>query len=68
MHRGNLSVHKAQQFKLVVVHDRAVLQMHSAIFSMGSAISEAYLNLKHNAMPPFPQTSQTIQLLHTSFA
>ncbi len=48
-----LPVHKDQKPKLVVRHDRAVLQVHSDIFSMGSAISEAYLNLKHNAMPLF---------------
>jgi len=33
-----LPLHKDQQPKLVVIDDRAVLQVHSDIFSMGSAI------------------------------
>lgn len=41
-----LSVHKDQQSKLVVIQDRAVLQVHHDIFSVATAISEAYVKLK----------------------
>ena len=52
--------------KLVVIRHRAVLQVHSDIFSMGSAISEAYLNLTV-LLCQFQET-QTLQILHISFA